>query len=61
MIIKRVWLCSKGAVEWQIEGWFLLGVIPIYMRDCGPRCRIRSWAINDDGAESDYGGLAIPR
>lgn len=39
MIIKRIWLRSVGSREWTLEGWFLLGFIPLYIRDCAPRGR----------------------
>ena len=41
MIKKVVWLQAKGAVEWQMEGWYLFGLLPLYVRDCGPRGRVR--------------------
>ena len=42
MLIKRVWFQSIGKREWQREGWYLLGIIPLYIRDCSPRERLKS-------------------
>jgi hypothetical protein len=43
MIIKKVWIQPrhinadfvKG--EWTREGWYLFGIIPLYIRDMTPR------------------------
>lgn len=42
MIRKRIWterrkLSNETAIEWQMEGWYLLGFIPLYVRDLSPR------------------------
>jgi len=44
MIIKRKWLqtAAGGLREWPMEGWYLFGLIPLYIRDCSPRKRRRS-------------------
>lgn len=42
MIIKKVWIerkTFKSTGEWQREGWYLFGIIPLYIRDSGPRER----------------------
>ena len=41
MIIKRVWLqvAEGGLREWRREGWYLFGVLPLYIRDIDPRER----------------------
>lgn len=42
MIIKKVWLQTRfgGVGEWEREGWYLFGFLPLYIRDTGPRARI---------------------
>lgn len=40
MIIKKVWLQTYKTREWQRSGWYLLGFIPLYIRDDQPRGRI---------------------
>lgn len=42
MIIYKTWLQSKGPVEWQRDGWYLFGFLPLLVRDLGPRGRVRS-------------------
>lgn len=41
MIIHKTWLQTKhgGRLEWQREGWYLFGFLPLYVRDLGPRER----------------------
>lgn len=41
MIVKRVWIqqAAYGATEWGMEGWYLLGIMPLYIRNLGPRKR----------------------
>jgi hypothetical protein len=43
VIQKKMWLQSaitKGKYrEWSMEGWFLFGFIPLYVRDTAPRKR----------------------
>lgn len=41
MLVKKVWIqtAAMGLREWQVEGWYLFGFIPLYVRDCGPRRR----------------------
>lgn len=41
MIIKKIWLQRRngGLNEWQREGWYLFGFLPLYVRDSGPRER----------------------
>lgn len=35
MIVKRVWEAVKsGGLLWKVrEGWFLFGIVPLYIRD----------------------------
>ena len=35
MIVKKLWIESKpnGTDPWEREGWFLFGIIPLYVRD----------------------------
>jgi hypothetical protein len=50
VIQKKMWLQSaitKGKNgewgkyrEWSMEGWFLFGFIPLYVRDTAPRKRV---------------------
>lgn len=42
MIVKKVWLqCRPGGLsEWEREGWYLFGIVPLYIRDNGPRKRV---------------------
>lgn len=42
MIRKRIWterrkVNERAAVEWMMEGWYFLGLIPLYVRDLSPR------------------------
>lgn len=41
MIVKKIWLQRSfgGLREWQREGWYLFGIVPLYVRDTGPRQR----------------------
>jgi hypothetical protein len=41
MIVKKKWLQKSrgGMLEWPREGWYLFGVIPLYVRDCRERGR----------------------
>lgn len=41
MLVKKVWLevRKNGLVEWERQGWYLFGLIPLYIRDMGPRER----------------------
>ncbi len=41
MLTKKVWLQKSrmGLHEWQMEGWYLFGLIPLYIRDLQPRYR----------------------
>ena len=41
MIIHKSWLAHRrgGMLEWQREGWYLFGLLPLYIRDCQPRGR----------------------
>ncbi len=41
MIVKKVWIQvrDQGAFEWEREGWYLFGFIPLYIRDSAPRGR----------------------
>ncbi len=44
MIIKKVWLqvsTNNAWREWKREGWYLFGVIPLYIRDVDERERRR--------------------
>lgn len=41
MIMKIVWLEYRGGVEWERSGWYLFGLLPIYIADNGPRRRIK--------------------
>jgi hypothetical protein len=42
MIIKKIWLRSapSSTLEWHQEGWFLFGILPLYVRDMTPRGRV---------------------
>jgi hypothetical protein len=42
VIIKRVWLESTAKREWRREGYYLLGIFPLYLRDVDPRERRRT-------------------
>lgn len=34
MVVKRMWWRkASGSRTWPVEGWFLFGVIPLYVRD----------------------------
>lgn len=38
MIVKKCWFHrSVGNRSWPREGWFLFGVVPLYVRDLEPR------------------------
>lgn len=39
MIVKKIWYQTRkgGLPEWQREGWYLFGFIPLYIRDMGSR------------------------
>jgi hypothetical protein len=37
MITKRKWLESSGPATWYVEGYFLFGLIPLYVRDVSAR------------------------
>jgi hypothetical protein len=39
MIVHRHWLQTSwdGKHTWDREGWYLLGLLPLYVRDNGPR------------------------
>jgi hypothetical protein len=39
MIVKRIWRrrSPAGSQEWMLEGWFLFGLLPLYIRDLEPR------------------------
>lgn len=39
MIVKRTWTARKygGLHRWVRSGWYLLGIIPLYIRDEQPR------------------------
>ncbi len=39
MIIKKVWKQRSrgGLVEWYREGWYLFGIVPLYIRDLTDR------------------------
>lgn len=43
MVIHKEWLAGKGEWparrEWRREGWFLFGLIPLYIRDIDTRGR----------------------
>jgi hypothetical protein len=41
MLIKKVWIQTTkfGMREWQREGWYLFGFLPLYVRDCHHRGR----------------------
>ena len=39
MIVKKMWLEHYGNREWAREGWYLLGFLPLYIRDMAPRER----------------------
>jgi hypothetical protein len=43
MVIKRVWIEEADCGGWgsRREGWFLFGIIPLYVRDMEPRRRKR--------------------
>ena len=32
MIIKRMWYKQKGNTVYVWEGWFLFGILPLYIR-----------------------------
>lgn len=43
MIIKKIWLQRRRiGTEWTREGWYLFGILPLYIRDMGPRKRRQS-------------------
>jgi hypothetical protein len=33
MIIHKLWKAKRGYDTWLREGWFLFGLIPLYVRD----------------------------
>lgn len=33
MIVKRVWMETRGGAEYRREGWYLFGIVPLYLRD----------------------------
>lgn len=33
MIIYKMWVEVNGSRVWRREGWFLFGVVPLYIRD----------------------------
>lgn len=41
MIRKRIWQERRAVghtfITWTMEGWYLLGFIPLYVRDLNPR------------------------
>lgn len=40
MIVKRKWTKRDRGTQWTEiyrEGWFLFGIIPLYVRDCNHR------------------------
>lgn len=42
MIVKKIWIQPSKTnrnLEWYQEGWFLFGVIPLYIRDMSARSR----------------------
>lgn len=41
MIVKKKWLQTRPftSPEWEREGWFLFGLIPLYIRDVTSRGR----------------------
>lgn len=41
MIIKKKWIQVRkgGLVEWEREGWYLFGLIPLYIHDLNVRER----------------------
>lgn len=42
MIVKKIWMEVRGSgPEWAREGWYLFGVIPLYIKDKSPRERRR--------------------
>lgn len=49
MVIKRVWLeVGKHGQEWKRAGWYLFGIVPLYIRDEGPRHRIGAMQGSND-------------
>lgn len=41
MIVKKIWMAHGlgGTPSWQMQGWYLFGIIPLYIRDVAPRGR----------------------
>jgi len=41
MISRRQWIQQNkiGTREWPMEGWYLFGFIPLFVRDLGSRGR----------------------
>lgn len=41
MIVKKIWIQQDKYKlrEWAMEGWYLFGFIPLYIRDLTPRRR----------------------
>lgn len=40
MFVHKMWTASKSAghyVTWRREGWFLFGVLPLFIRDVTAR------------------------
>lgn len=44
MIRYKIWIQGRRSREWRMDGWFLFGFIPLWIRDCAPRGRYgRGW------------------
>lgn len=37
MIVHKMWTATKGRDYWRREGWFLFGVVPLFIRDVTAR------------------------
>lgn len=40
MIVKKMFSRCAGAREWSQEGWYLFGILPLYVRDMQTRKRV---------------------
>lgn len=37
MIVNRKWICRIKGTSVSREGWYLFGLVPLYIRDVTPR------------------------
>jgi hypothetical protein len=37
MIVKKIWYARKGMNDFARCGWYLFGIIPLYIADMQPR------------------------